>query len=320
MEHPRNTFTAGVVNAMQRLYPLEYADSAWDNVGLLLGNLEETEPFRNRVLLTTDLTASVVDEAIQYDVSVIVAYHPIIFRGLKAITPADTQQASLLRLAQKNIAVYCPHTALDAAKGGLNDWLADKVEEAAAEAVGTAAHVLDGSRRTTLKPVRGPESVVGYGRQVDLPVAVDAFALVRSFAQRLGGMRHVLIAPPADYRDGLDVAEHLLVRSVAVCAGSGSDVLKAATSAKMLLTGEMSHHDVLAAVSRNRWVVCVLHSNSERLFLAETLQAQLQHRLAAGHDDAKVLVSQNDHDPFLFWDVSEPPPSGQKPLPAACAI
>lgn len=52
---------------------------------------------------------------------------PIIFRPLKAVTLANSQQSSLLRLAQEGISVYSPHTAVDAAPGGLNDWLADIV-------------------------------------------------------------------------------------------------------------------------------------------------------------------------------------------------
>ena len=72
---------------------------------------------------------------------------PIIFRGLKSLTLADSQQESLLRLAAEGISVrsclelyifgymltgmygviqvYSPHTAIDAATGGLGDWLAD---------------------------------------------------------------------------------------------------------------------------------------------------------------------------------------------------
>ena len=50
---------------------------------------------------------------------------PIIFRGLKSITQSNSQTNTLLRLAQEGISVYCPHTAVDAAPGGLNDWLCD---------------------------------------------------------------------------------------------------------------------------------------------------------------------------------------------------
>lgn len=81
----------------------------------------------NSVLLTIDLTKAVADEAIERKDCVVVSYHPIIFKGFKALTLADTQQQSLLRLALEGISVYSPHTAVDAAPGGLGDWLADIV-------------------------------------------------------------------------------------------------------------------------------------------------------------------------------------------------
>ena len=43
------------------------------------------------------------------------------------MTLGDTQQQSLLRLAAEGISVYSPHTAVDCARGGLGDWLADIV-------------------------------------------------------------------------------------------------------------------------------------------------------------------------------------------------
>ena len=81
----------------------------------------------NSVLLTIDLTKAVADEAIERKDCVVVAYHPIIFKGFKSLTLADSQQQSLLRLALEGISVYSPHTAVDAAPGGLGDWLADIV-------------------------------------------------------------------------------------------------------------------------------------------------------------------------------------------------
>ena len=78
----------------------------------------------NSVLLTVDLTKAVADEAIERKDCVVVSYHPIIFRGFKSLTLANSQQQSLLRLALEGISVYSPHTAVDAAPGGLGDWLA----------------------------------------------------------------------------------------------------------------------------------------------------------------------------------------------------
>ncbi|KIX00768.1 YbgI/family dinuclear metal center protein [Rhinocladiella mackenziei CBS 650.93] len=122
-------FTTAVVSSMRRLYPEVLADKSFDNTGLLV-----EAPFvasrprnRNSVLLTVDLTRAVADEAIENKHSVVVAYHPIIFRGLKSFTTGDTQQLSMALLLAHGISVYCPHTAVDIVPDGMADWLCDIV-------------------------------------------------------------------------------------------------------------------------------------------------------------------------------------------------
>ncbi|KAL2441701.1 hypothetical protein ABEF95_016177 [Exophiala dermatitidis] len=122
-------FTTAVVSSMRRLYPEALADKSFDNTGLLVeAPLISSRPRnRNSVLLTVDLTRAVADEAIENNHSVVVAYHPIIFRGLKSITTNDTQQLSITLLLAHGISVYCPHTAVDTVPDGMADWLCDIV-------------------------------------------------------------------------------------------------------------------------------------------------------------------------------------------------
>jgi putative NIF3 family GTP cyclohydrolase 1 type 2 len=83
------------------------------------------------------------------------------------------------------------------------------------------------------------------------------------------------------------------VRSIAVAAGAGAGVLRAAR-ADVFVTGEMSHHDALAAVARGTTVVTAGHSNTERGFLKV-----LQRRLVGAFDgDLDVRVAAADRDPF----------------------
>ena len=68
------------------------------------------------------------------------------------------------------------------------------------------------------------------------------------------------------------------VQTIALCAGSGASVLKG-VKADVYLTGEMSHHDVLDAVSHGIHVILCEHSNTERGFLKvfeEKLKADLE--------------------------------------------
>jgi dinuclear metal center YbgI/SA1388 family protein len=113
-----------LMDAMERIAPLSMAES-WDNVGLIAGSAGA--PLRGGVAITIDLTAPVLEEAIARKASVIVAYHPPIWTALKHLTDAEPGQALLLRAIEERIAIFSPHTALDGAGEGMNDWLAEGV-------------------------------------------------------------------------------------------------------------------------------------------------------------------------------------------------
>ena len=79
------------------------------------------------VLLTTDITEDVVNEAIMCGCQLIVSHHPLLFHGLKQIC-GQTPQARVVETAIKNnIAIYSAHTSLDSVIGGINTRLADKL-------------------------------------------------------------------------------------------------------------------------------------------------------------------------------------------------
>lgn len=113
---------ADLADIMQRLAPLEYAED-WDKVGLLVG--DRSRALAGPVLLTIDLTERVLSEAIALRAGAIIAYHPPIFEPLSRITDATPRQRVILRSLESNIAIYSPHTALDAIPGGVTDWLCE---------------------------------------------------------------------------------------------------------------------------------------------------------------------------------------------------
>lgn len=111
---------ARIIDELEIVAPLEHA-ADWDNVGLMVGARDWKAV---SVLLTIDLTDAVLREAVDTGARMIVAYHPPIFQPLTRITDADPKQRIVLEAARRGIAVYCPHTALDAAPDGINDWIA----------------------------------------------------------------------------------------------------------------------------------------------------------------------------------------------------
>jgi dinuclear metal center YbgI/SA1388 family protein len=117
-----------VTARLERLAPLEHAES-WDNVGLLLEPASDRTgdgpPSVRRAMLLVDLTERVLDEALERDIDLLVAYHPPLFEPLKRLRAGAPSERLVVRAARAGLAIYSPHTALDAAPGGVNDWLAD---------------------------------------------------------------------------------------------------------------------------------------------------------------------------------------------------
>ena len=78
-----------------------------------------------RVLIALDLTASVRDEALAAEDTLLVCYHPPLFKPVENLCVGNHTPANLaVELSQQKVWIYSPHTALDVAAGGTNDCLA----------------------------------------------------------------------------------------------------------------------------------------------------------------------------------------------------
>ena len=112
------------MDVLERIAPPRLAQ-AWDNVGLIGGDARAA---MDRCLLCIDLTPAVVSEAVRHRCQAIVSYHPPIFKAIKSISvQGDGREGptqALFRAISAGIAVYSPHTALDASMGGTGDAMA----------------------------------------------------------------------------------------------------------------------------------------------------------------------------------------------------
>lgn len=110
-----------ILNALEELAPLHYT-ADFDNTGLLTG----TESMNvTGVLITLDCLETVVDEAIEKNCNLIVAFHPILFTGLKHLRSGDYVRDTLIKAIKHDIAIFAIHTALDVAKGGVSYRMAE---------------------------------------------------------------------------------------------------------------------------------------------------------------------------------------------------
>lgn len=157
--------TADLLRALDHIAPRSLA-AEWDNVGLVLGS--GAQPC-SRALVAIDLTDAVLDEAIRLKSQAIVLYHPPIFAPLRQLNDGQPRGALLLRAARAGIALLSPHTALDAADGGVNDFLCS---------------VLGEGQSTPIEPAAATPT--GQSHRVTVHVPIDQVDAVRAAMARAG--------------------------------------------------------------------------------------------------------------------------------------
>ncbi|HZH63232.1 MAG TPA: Nif3-like dinuclear metal center hexameric protein [Metabacillus sp.] len=96
-----------------------------DKIGLQIGTLNKKI---KQVMITLDVVESVIDEAIDKKVDLLIAHHPPIFRAMKNMITDTAYGKMIEKCIKHDIAVYAAHTNLDVANGGVNDLLAEALQ------------------------------------------------------------------------------------------------------------------------------------------------------------------------------------------------
>lgn len=112
-----------ITSYLESLAPRAYQES-YDNSGLLTG---EPSQEITGVLVTLDCTEEVVQEAIDRGMTMVVAHHPIIFKGLKKLTGSNYVERTVIKAIRNNIALYALHTNLDNVHTGVNRKIGEKI-------------------------------------------------------------------------------------------------------------------------------------------------------------------------------------------------
>ncbi len=114
---------AQIINHLETFAPLSLQET-YDNAGLITGdkNLECTG-----LICTLDATEEVVLEAISKKCNLIIAHHPIIFKGLKRINGNDYVEKTIITAIKNDIAIYAIHTNLDNVINGVSGRMASLI-------------------------------------------------------------------------------------------------------------------------------------------------------------------------------------------------
>jgi dinuclear metal center YbgI/SA1388 family protein len=113
-----------VILHLDKLFEINLAAS-WDKPGLQIGNPNNDI---KQVLIAVDVTNQVIQEAKESNSNLIISHHPLIFSPLNLIISDNSTSTKILELVENKISLYTAHTNYDAMPGGLNDYLAKKLE------------------------------------------------------------------------------------------------------------------------------------------------------------------------------------------------
>ena len=105
-----------IIKKLEEWAPPSYQES-YDNSGLIVGN-QQTEV--SGVLICLDSVEETIDEALEKGCNLVIAHHPILFRGIKSLTGRNYVERTLIKAIQNNVAIYAIHTNLDNIDEGVN--------------------------------------------------------------------------------------------------------------------------------------------------------------------------------------------------------
>lgn len=241
----------------------------FDNAGLLVGDRNAEVA---RVMVALDATLPVVREAGRRKCQLLVTHHPLIFHPLKTVVPNDPTQAVVAELIRRNIALICAHTNLDAAPGGVNDVLMERL----------------GVKVTGILEEFGLRDGVPYGMgrvgELDEPMEPKAFA---AMVKKALGTRAVRAVPGTRP-----------VKKVAVCGGSGGDMVELAASLGMdaYVTADVKHHEFLLAQALDITLLDAGHYATENP-VTPVLADQIKN--AFGAEGIEVFLSKVHKEPYF---------------------
>ncbi len=248
-----------VAEIIEEFAPLDKQEE-WDNAGFCIGspNCEV-----KGILLGFDCTLSLVKEAIEIGTNMIITHHPLIFHGIKKISP-DTLIGSIISLALKNdIVIYAAHTNADKVINGVSGLMADRLGLNDRE-------FLDES---------------GLGIVGELPDPVSAPLLIER-VKKAFSLKCMRVSTPVDG----------MITKVALCGGSGKSLIEKAfeSGAQVYMAGDFQYHDFFC--EKGFMLMDVGHYESE-IDIVNKIMALLKKKI---HNFA-VTATRNNNNPIYYY-------------------
>ena len=203
-----------IIKSVTDFAPLSLQES-WDNTGVQVG---ATDQECTGALLCVDCTPGIVAEAVEKGCNLIIAHHPLLFRGLKRISPGDNVvQQTVIEAIRAGVSVFSCHTSLDSTPGGIS-W--------------QMAKMLGATTLGVLSPGSDPDA--GLGVVAEFPEEIPPGEFVARIKAAFGSD----IVRCSQLPSGK-------IRRIGICGGSGGEFIPLAIEAgcQAYLSSDTRYHD-----------------------------------------------------------------------------
>ena len=204
-----------IISVIEGFAPLSVQEG-WDNSGLCIGSPEDEV---NGVLVALDCTPELVDEAIAAGADMIVTHHPLIFSGLKKISPQTQVGRAVIKTVKAGVSIYAAHTSADKVLAGVSGDMARKL----------------GLEDVEILQKDGED--VGLGVVGNLQEPLSSEDVIRLVKERFG-LKVAKVSRPLEGK----------ISRVAMCGGSGGSLIGEArkSGAQLYISGDISYHNFFA--------------------------------------------------------------------------
>ena len=115
-----------IVKYLDNKYPpINASDFDQGKLGLQFGSMNSEV---KKVMISLDGSSSVIEEAIEEKVDMLVLHHPFMFYPMLSVNYDNAFGRKMLNVLNNRLNIFAMHTNFDVANGGMNDILASILE------------------------------------------------------------------------------------------------------------------------------------------------------------------------------------------------
>ena len=201
-----------IIQVIEEFAPLS-AQEGWDNSGLCIGSPDDEV---SGVLLALDCTPELVDEAIACGADMIITHHPLIFSGLKKLSPDNQVGLTVMKAVKAGISIYAAHTNADKVLAGVSGAMAERL----------------GLQDVMI--LQNDGEGIGLGVVGNLKSPLSAQEVIHLVKEKFN-LKAMKVSRPLDS----------MITRVAMCGGSGGSLIAEArkSGAQLYVSGDISYHN-----------------------------------------------------------------------------